>query len=206
MKWGEFIQSLLHKPLLLFSTATTGVTSSDCLLAVSYAKLSSNGERPITGTLFYAAPSECALHGVDYHKITMHTLNTMGLSMRDFSDAVNQLFRETTPMSYNPAFQTMALTEMTECDYVHVADLPLLFKLAQSKMALRADELDAIVSISGLEKVAEGLVHNAPPLKRLMRANNIATDPYTDELPVVTNVQVLMRLWEMLAVQEMAVY
>lgn len=206
MKWGEFITSLLHKPLLLFSTATTGVTSNDCLLAVSYAKLQQNGEKPITGTLFYGASSECALHGVDYHKITMHTLNTLGLSMHDFSDAVNQLFRETTPMSYNPTFQTMALTEMVECDYVYVADLPLIFKLAQSKMAIRADELDNIVNLKGLEKKAEELVHTAPPLKRLMRANNIVTDPYTDELPVVTNVQVLLRLWEMLAVQEMVVY
>jgi hypothetical protein len=126
--------------------------------------------------------------------------------MHDFSDAVNQLFRETTPMSYNPTFQTMALTEMVECDYVYVADLPLIFKLAQSKMAIRADELDNIVNLKGLEKKAEELVHTAPPLKRLMRANNIVTDPYTDELPVVTNVQVLLRLWEMLSVQEMVVY
>ena len=204
MKWGEFIQSLIQKPIMLFSTATTGVNSNDCLLAVSYAKLGTG--TPQTGTLFYSAPSECALRGVEYHKITMHTLNTQGLSMRDFSEAVNELFREATPMSYNPAFQTMALTEMVECDFVHVADLPLLFKLAQSKMALQAEELDKLTNIVGLEKMAESMVHTPPPLKRLMRANNIVIDPYTDELPLVTNVQILLRLWERLADIEVVTY
>ena len=204
MKWGEFIQSLIQKPILLFSTATTGVTSSDCLLAVSYAKLGTG--KPQTGTIFYAAPAECALHGAEYHHITMHVLNTVGLSMKDFSDSVNQLFRESTPVSYNPAFQTMALTEMTDCDFVHVADLLLLLKLAQSKMAISAEELDKVTNLTALEKIAETMVHTAPPLKRLMRANNIVADPYNDELPVVTNVQVLLRLWELLAEIELVTY
>lgn len=204
MKWGEYIQSIVTKPILLFSTATTGVTSNDCLLAVSYVKLGT--AKPKTETIFYGASSECALHGVDYHKITMHVLNTRGLSMQDFSNSVNQLFRETTPMSYNPSFQSMALTEMTECEPCHIADFPLIFKLAQSKMALSAEDLDKVHSISGLEKIAESLVHMPPSLKRLMRANNIVDDPYTDLLPVVVNAQALLMLWQKLADIEMVTY
>ena len=204
LKWGEFIDSLIQKPVLLFSTATTGVTSNDCLLAVSYARMGPGN--PQTGTLFYGAPASCALNGVEYHKITMHILNTNGLSMHDFSDTVNQLFRETTPVSYNPGFQVMALTEMTECEFTHVVDFPLLFKLAQSKIGLRADDLDKLNSLSGVESIATSLVRNPPPFKRLMKTCDIVVDPYTDELPVVTNVQILMRLWERLREFDLVVY
>lgn len=193
MTWGEFIQGLIHKPVLLFATATTGVNSDDCLLAVSYAKM---GAKPELGTLYYSAPASCALNGVEYHKISMHILNTRGLSMADFSEQVNMLFRESTPMSYNPGFQERALNEMTDCDPVHVFDFPLLFKLAQSKMALKAEDLDAMTSLYPLEKKATELVRVAPPFKRLMTSNKIAADPQSDQLPVVTNVQILMRLWE----------
>ena len=204
MTWGEYLQSVINKPLLLFATATTGVNSDDCLLAVSYAKLTAGN--PQTGTLFYGAPASCALHGVDYHKISMHVLNTRGLSMRDFSDSVNQLFRENTPMSYNPGFQELALTEMTECEHVHVVDFPLLFKLAQSKIALKAEELDKVTAINQIEQMAAKHVHSPPPFKRLMHANNIEVDPYTDELPVVTNVQILLRLWELLREMQLVTY
>lgn len=204
MRWVEYIQSIVNRPVLLFSTATTGVTSNDCLLAVSYAKLGEG--QPETGTLYYSAPASCALNGVDYHKITMHVLQTRGLSMTDFSDAVNQLFRETTPLSYNPGFQERALTEMTECEPVHIVDFPLLFKLAQSKMALKAEELDKVTHITGLEQMALKLVHGAPPFKWLMNANKIAVDPYSDELPVITNVQILLRLWELLSKIELVTY
>ena len=205
MKWGEFIRSLANdKPILLFSTATTGVTSSDCLLAVSYAKIGAGN--PQLGTLFHGAPASCALQGVDYHRITMHILNTRGLSMNDFSDQVNQLFRENIPMSYNPKFQVMALTEMTGCEYVHVVDFPLLFKLAQSRMALKAEDLDKLASLHELESLAAHMVHSPPQFKRLMKANNIEVDPYTDELPVVTNVQILLRLWEKLEEIELVAY
>lgn len=204
MKWGEFLQSTVNKPILLFSTATTGINSNDCLLAVSYAKLV--GDKPQTGTLFYSAPASCALNGVTYHKISMHVLNTRGLNMTDFSEAVNQLFRETTPMSYNPAFQELALTEMTECEPCHIADFPLLFKLAQSHMALSAEELDKVVSISQLESMAAKLVHSPPAFKRLMRSANIVEDPYTDELPVVMNVQILLQLWNQLSGIDLVTY
>ena len=204
MKWGEYLRSIVQKPILLFATATTGVTSSDCLLAVSYAKLTA--DKPLTGTLFYSAPASCALQGVDYHKISMHVLNTVGLSMSDFSDAVDQLFRDTTPMSYNPSFQSLALTEMTECEPVHIADFPLIFKLAQSRKALKAEDLDSVVQIFQLEAMAANMVHGAPPFKRLMRSCNITVDPYSDELPVVTNVQILLRLWEQLEEIELVTY
>lgn len=204
MKWGEYLQSIVQKPILLFATATTGVTSSDCLLAVSYARLTANTTS--TGTLYYSAPASCALQGVDYHKISMHVLNTRGLSMSDFSQAVDQLFRESTPMSYNPSFQTLALNEMTECEPVHIVDFPLIFKLAQSRKALKAEDLDNVVQIFQLEGMAANMVHGAPPFKRLMRSCNITVDPYSDELPVVTNVQILLRLWEQLSEIELVTY
>ena len=207
MKWGEYLLALVQKPILLFATATTGVTSSDCLLAVSYAKLHTpNSEVNTLGTLYYSAPASCALNGVDYHKISIHVLNTRGLSMSDFSAAIDQLFRETTPMSYNPSFQTLALNEMTECEPVHIIDFPLIFKLAQSRKALRAEELDNIVQLSQLEALAARMVNGAPPFKRLMRSCNITVDPYSDELPVVTNVQILLRLWEQLKEIELVTY
>lgn len=203
MTWGDLIQGLIHKPILLFATATTGINSDDCLLAVSYAKI---GTKTDLGTLYYSAPASCALNGVEYHKISMHILNTRGLSMADFSEQVNMLFSETTPMSYNPAFQERALSEMTECEPVHVFDFPLLFKLAQSKMALKAEDLDAMTSLYPLEKKAAELVRVAPPFKRLMASCKIVADPCTDELPVVTNVQILLRLWEQLRGIELVSY
>jgi len=203
MKWGEYITSLLKKPVVLFSTATTGVNSDDCLLAVSY---QFKGGDNSSGTLFYSAPASCALQGVEYHKITMHTLSTRGLQAPDFAEAVNNLFKLGTPFSYNPAFQASALTDMADCEPVFIHDLPLLMKLAMSRFALPAEDLDKICTLPELEDMAKKMAGQPPPFKRLMRACNITTDPYTDELPVVTNVQILNQMWEKLCDIEMATY
>jgi hypothetical protein len=126
--------------------------------------------------------------------------------MEDFSDAVDQLFRDSTPMSYNPGFQSLALTQMTECEPVHIVDFPLIFKLAQSRQAISAEDLDKVVQIPQLEEMAAHKVHGAPSFKQLMRSCNIVADPYTDELPVVTNAQILLRLWEQLEEIELVTY
>ena len=203
MTWGEYIAQLLQKPALLFATATTGVNSDDCLLAVSYKFVGGDNS---SGTLFYSAPASCALNGVDYHKITMHTLSTQGLQASDFSEAVNNLFKLGTPFSYNPKFQYSALTEMADCSPGYIHDFPLLMKLAMSRMALQAEDLDKICTVQELETLARSLVSAPPQLKRLMRSCNITQDPYTDELPVVVNVQALTRLWEQLCGIDLVAY
>lgn len=203
MKWGEFISSLLRKPVLLFATATTGVNRDDCLLAVAYKFMGGDNG---SGVLFYSAPASCALNGVDYHKISMHTLSTRGLQAAEFTEAVNNLFKMGTPFSYNPAFQASALTDMADCTPGYVHDLPLLMKMASARFALPAEELDKITTLPELEVMAAKMAGQPLPFKRLMRANNITIDPYTDELPVVTNVQILTRLWEILADTDLSAY
>ena len=180
---------------MLFSTATTGVNSDDCLLAVSYAIIKSPRE---SGTVFYAAPASCALNGVDYHHITMHTLSTYGLQAEEFSEEVNRLFKENTAFSYNPAFQVSALTDMADCTPGYVHDLPVLMKLAMSRLALPAEDLDKICTLPELESMAKRMAGQPLTFKRLMRSCNIVVDPYTDELPVKTNVQILTQLWDQL--------
>ena len=203
MKWGEFINSLMRKPILLFATATTGVNRDDCLLAVAYRFIGGDNG---SGVLFYSAPASCALNGVDYHRITMHTLSTKGLQAAEFTEAVNNLFKMGTPFSYNPAFQVSALTDMADCSPGYVHDLPLLMKLASARFAIPAEDLDKIATLPELESLATKMAGQPPPFKRLMRANNIEVDPFTDELPVVTNVQILTRLWEKLADTDLAAY
>lgn len=195
MTWGEYIQSLLKRPPMLFSTATTGVNSDDCLLAVSYTVIKNPRE---SGTVFYAAPASCALNGVDYHKITMHTLSTYGLQAEEFSEEVNRLFKENTAFSYNPAFQVSALTDMADCTPGYVHDLPVLMKLAMSRLALSAEDLDKICTLPELESLAKRMAGQPLTFKRLMKSCNIVVDPYTDELPVKTNVQILTQLWDQL--------
>lgn len=203
MKWGEYLTSLMNKPVLLFATATTGVNRDDCLLAVAYRFI---GGDNASGTVFYAAPASCALNGVDYHKITLHTLTTQGLNATDFRDSVNALFQRGTPFSYNPAFQVSALTDMADCTPGFVHDLPQIMKLAASRYAIPAEDLDKVCTLPELEAMASRMAGQPLPFKRLMRANNIVVDPYTDELPVVTNVQILTRLWELLADTDLVVY
>ena len=203
MKWGEFISSLLQRPALLFATATTGVNSDDCLLAVSYKFVGGDNS---SGTIFYAAPATCALRGVDYHKITMHTLSTKGLQAAEFSEAVDNLFKMGTAFSYNPFFQTSALTEMADCTPGIVHDLPLLMKLAGARYAIPAEDLDKVCTVPELESMAHSMAGLALPFKRLMRSYNIVVDPYTDELPVEVNVQILTRLWERLCDTDLVTY
>ena len=203
MKWGEYITSLARKPLLLFATATTGINRDDCLLAVAYRFIGGDNG---SGVVFYSAPASCALNGVDYHHITMHTLSTRGLNATDFRDAVNALFQRGTPFSYNPTFQVSALTDMADCSPGFVHDLPLIMKLASARYAIPAEDIDKICTIPELEAMASRMAGNPLPFKRLMRANNIVVDPYTDELPVVTNVQILTRLWEVLADTDLVAY
>lgn len=195
MTWGEYLQSLLKRPPMLFSTATTGVNSDDCLLAVSYEIVKTPRE---SGTVFYSAPASCALNGVDYHRITMHTLSVYGLQAEEFSEEVNRLFKENTAFSYNPAFQVSALTDMADCTPGYVHDLPLLMKLAMSRFALSAEDLDKICTLPELEALANKMVGQPPPFKRLMRSCNIVVDPYTDVLPVETNKQILTQMWDQL--------
>lgn len=203
MKWGEYLSGLLNKPAILFSTATTGINPDDCLLAVSYRFI---GGENSSGTLFYSAPASCALNGVEYHKISMHVLSTRGLQATDFSEAVNNLFKMGTAFSYNPSFQSSALTDMADCAPIFVHDLPLLLKLAMSRIALVAEDMDRICTLPELEDLARKKVGQPPPFKRLMRACNIVTDPYTDELPVATNVQILTRMWEKLCETDLVTY
>ena len=203
MKWGEYLTSLARKPILLFATATTGVNRDDCLLAVAYRFIGGDNG---SGTVFYSAPASCALNGVDYHKITLHTLSTKGLNATDFRDSVNALFQRGTPFSYNPAFQVSALTDMADCTPGFVHDLPLIMKLASARYAIPAEDIDKICTIPDLEAMAAKMAGQPLPFKRLMRANNITVDPYTDELPVVTNVQILTRLWEILADTDLVAY
>lgn len=203
MKWGEYVCSLLHKPVLLFATATTGINRDDCLLAVAYQFI---GVENKSGVIFYSAPASCALNGVDYHKITMYTLAHHGLSAKDFTEAVNDLFKQGTPFSYNPSFQASALTDMADCSPGYVHDLPLLMKLAAARYAIPAEDLDKIATLTELEALAAKMAGQPLPFKRLMRANNIEIDPYTDELPVVINVQILTRLWEKFADIDLAAY
>ena len=203
MKWGEYVCSLLHKPILLFSTATTGINKDDCLLAVAYQFIGGDNG---TGVIFYSAPASCALNGVDYHKITMYTLTHKGLSATDFTEAVNNLFKMGTAFSYNPAFQASALTDMADCSPGYVHDLPLLMKLAAARYAIPAEDLDKIASLPDLEALAAKMAGRPLTFKQLMRANNIEIDPYTDELPVVTNVQILTRLWEAFSDIDLAAY
>lgn len=203
MKWGEYLSSLLKRPALLFATATTGINSDDCLLAVSYRFMGGDNS---SGTLFYAAPASCALNGVDYHKITMHMLSTKGLQAPDFSEAVNNLFKLGTAFSYNPAFQSSALTDMADCAPGYIHDIPLLMKLATARYALPAEDLDKICTLTELESMARKMAGNPLPFKRLMRACNIIIDPYTDQIPVEVNVQILTRLWEQLCDTDLVTY
>ena len=79
-------------------------------------------------------------------------------------------------------------------------------KLAAARFAIPAEDLDKIATLPELESLATKMAGQPPPFKRLMRANNIEVDPFTDELPVVTNVQILTRLWEKLADTDLAAY
>lgn len=205
MLWSEFIQSMLgDKSAMLLSTATTGVNESDCLLAVSYVIAGTENSR--VQTLFHNVPASCAQNGAQYHRITVHTLSQRGLTTNDFVQEVNQLFATNVPFSYNPSFQKMALNEMVDCDPCSVVDLPLLLKLARSHLPVSAEDLDSLFTFKQLEDFAHKKVGASPPFKSLMRMCNIVADPYTDELPVVTNVEILERFWEQLGELEMVTY
>lgn len=95
---------------------------------------------------------------------------------------------------------------MADCSPGFVHDLPLIMKLASARYAIPAEDIDKICTIPELEAMASRMAGNPLPFKRLMRANNIVVDPYTDELPVVTNVQILTRLWEVLADTDLVAY
>lgn len=204
MTWAEYLMSLSPGDVLLFATATTGVHHDSDLLAVSYCKINEAGESSY-GTIFQALPEERAMQGIEYHKIDFNTLSTIGREKDDFEKAVSELFKDTAAYSYNPFFQNLALTEMSDCEIGYVSDLASIVSRAVNQRMMSAEELDKITNLfqfgAFLSKMGK-----APPFKRVMQMCNITTDLYSGELPVVMNVQVLHAFWEQLAQLELLTY
>lgn len=205
MTWQEFTLSLCHGPVVLFSTATTGVNHSDNLLAVSWCKLNPEGEDEY-GTFFHSVPAEEALIGAQYHKITVHNLSLHGLETQEFIDKVHGLFEDADAFSYNPSFQLMALNAMSECDVRFVYDLAHLTSCALNHRAMSADDVENMVSLQQLMGALWSKAGSPPPFKRVMKMCNINVDPESDELPVVTNVRILRAFWDALQDFELVVY
>ena len=204
MTWQELILSLSHGPVLLFSTATTGVHESDNLLAVSWCKIEEGNEDQY-GTLFHALPEDIAMIGSQYHQIPEHTLATLGYEPGEFEKKVDELFDGVTAFSYNPMFQHLALNCMVECNVRHIADLAAITSVALNSRMMSAEDLDKITTIGQLNSLLAGM-GKPPPFKRVMKMCDIAIDPFTDELPVVTNVQILHAFWEKLSSLELLTY
>ena len=205
MTWQEFVWSLCDGPVVLFSTATTGVTHTDALLAVSWCKINPD-DVVEQGTFFHSVPAEQALNGAQYHKITVHNLSLNGLGTEEFISKVHGLFDGAIPFSYNPTFQLMALNEMCECEVPFVADLAHLTSCAMNHRGLSSDDIENMVSIRQLMGMLWGKTGSPPPFKRVMKMLGIEVDPYSDELPVVTNVQILRSFWKALSDFELVVY
>ena len=205
MTWQELVTSVSRGPIVLFSTATTGVHSNDELLALSWNRIDPEGTEE-KGTIFHAVPAERALQGVDYHHITMHTLSTQGLDTPDFIRAIQDLLKDTTPFSYNPSFQLMALNEMSDCDIDWVFDLALTTNAALNHRMLSAEDLDGVVNPVQLMGLLARVSGNPPPFKRVMRMCDIVIDERTDVLPLVTNVQILRAFWKKLGELDLLTY
>lgn len=205
MTWQELVLSLSSGPVLLFSTATTGVHESDNLLAVSWCKIEDENDQGTYGTLYHALPEDIAMIGAQYHKIPSQTLATLGFEPGAFEEKIEELFDGVTAFSYNPMFQHLALNCMVECNVRHIADLAAITSVALNNRMLSAEDLDKITTIGQLNSLLAGM-GKAPPFKRVMKMCDITIDPFTDELPVVTNVQILHAFWEKLSSLELLTY
>ena len=193
--WTDVLETLTmgNSSVTLFCTATTGLKSSDKVLAVSYVQYEGD-TRSKEETFFQEASDEELAPSLQYHQISSEVMKANGLKKEAFQERLQQILTNRIAFTYNVSFQLKALMIMNgglmESKLCPVCELPLWVKVAESK-------LHFVVDIP-LER-AESQMANRVPIptwKRMLDFRGISPVAPPGMLPVAYNAQCLAQLYE----------
>lgn len=126
MNWGEIIDSF-NRPVVMLSTATTGVDDDSKIIAVAIDDK----------VIYHSVPQDELLPSLEYHGIDSERLLRYGaLNDETFRDQVTAELAGKVVMTYNPAFQIKYLAPYAEIDG-RCFDLPLLYRGAASHIGIK---------------------------------------------------------------------
>lgn len=207
MNWIELIQSknINDRDILLFSTATTGLSDTDLCLAFSYARIGKDGNVK-KNTLFHLVSEQDCQRSIEYHKINVDMMLCNGWTTTDFENQINEQLDETVAFSYNPKFQYKALCVMSHVKPHPINDLLQFLKSAESRMAISQEDLVKMLTVEHIQQYLTSVYKKAPSLKAMMAGRDMVSDPVSDLLPLEQNVNVLQRFWDLLGRQEVITY
>ena len=189
--WNELLSLFIHGPVVLFSTATNGVSSNSHMLAFSYCK----PEDAVPTTLFQLLEPDEVYKSSAYHKIPFELVRERGLLPDEFHEQVSKILSENIPLSYNPSFQTKVIVEMERMLPVPIYDLVMFLRVADSRIAFKTDDLDKAVTLADLCKLMK---KNYAPVafQKIMKDYHAAfSGRLSSDLPVVVNANGLKILW-----------
>lgn len=202
--WKDLILSAAPGDICFLATATTGLNPGlDKLLGVSLCRYRPQDEAGQTLQLIHNVDRLLLLKGERYHKISESLMQSDGIDTQDLSDRFDEFTQGCTFLSYNPEFQEKFLNAVLR-NPVHIYDLPLLLRGAETRMVWDREEL---ASLDEITKTFSKVIGKVPSMKQLLRLNNMIADPPFGILPMTYFCAALSGLWEKfdlipLAVQE----
>ncbi len=195
--WGEHLDNIeVKKPIVVFSTATTGVSNTSEVICLSYAKIDEKGDI-LKGSIYNTVNREDFLMAQKYHRISEAYLNAVQLPTEDFISQVENVLKGTL-VSYNSKFQIkmlQTLFKQSDIKIPTIYDLPLLLKGAEAHLKHYEEEIDSLYNITGTFKEQIG---PAPSLKIICKNRDIVEIPPLDVFPSDYNVDCLIMLWRKL--------
>ncbi len=124
-----------EQPVKLLATATTGLDSSDDLLAVAVMDLDAHGAA-VRSTLAMQRlqDKDKLLKAQQFHGISWDRMMQTGMDRDAFKQTVAGLLAAGTVLSYNPGFQMTFLSSVVDT-VPAIHNLPLLWKGAETRYA-----------------------------------------------------------------------